>query len=156
MWDKTCGICRESLPLARFSRNGVRSDTGAQVYQWACKGCISARRKERYKPQSDETNLRRYFRTRYNISVEQYQERLAAQGGCCAVCGRSEADNGARLSVDHDHTCCPLKGQSCGKCIRGLLCNSCNTGMGHLGDDPDRLLSAAAYILQTRNVMEMI
>lgn len=153
---KACGICREDLPLERFSRNGVDPQSGAQIYQWACKGCVSARRKERYQPKSAETNARNYFRTRYSITVEQYEARLAEQGGCCAICGRTQEENGARLSVDHDHECCPMKGRSCGKCIRGLLCNSCNTGMGHLGDDPDRLLAAAAYILQTRNVMEMI
>jgi hypothetical protein len=28
--------------------------------------------------------------------------------------------------VDHDHACCQKKNRSCGKCIRGLLCHTCN------------------------------
>lgn len=35
----------------------------------------------------------------------------------------------ARLAIDHDHECHPA-GQACKNCIRGLLCFSCNAGIG--------------------------
>lgn len=59
----------------------------------------------------------------YGITVEQYERMLTDQGGVCAICTRKPGR--VRLSVDHDHTCCPGRG-SCGKCVRGLLCKSCN------------------------------
>lgn len=31
--------------------------------------------------------------------------------------------------IDHDHTCCDGS-HSCGACIRGMLCNACNVGLG--------------------------
>jgi hypothetical protein len=54
--------------------------------------------------------------------------------------------------VDHDHACCPGT-RSCGKCIRGMLCNRCNTGLGMFLDDPNRLRHAASYLESAREVM---
>lgn len=79
----------------------------------------------------------------YGITHEQYDAMLGAQGGGCAICGRGP--NGASLAIDHDHTCCPGAG-SCGGCIRGLLCGNCNRGIGHLGDDAQRLRMAITYL----------
>jgi hypothetical protein len=57
---------------------------------------------------------------------------MAAQRGLCGVC-----QVGLPEHVDHDH----VTGR-----IRGILCFTCNIGMGNFGDDPDRLLRAANYL----------
>lgn len=58
---------------------------------------------------------------------------LTAQDGVCGFCGKPETtvQNGkiVALAVDHDHSCCPGK-QSCGRCVRGLLCHLCNLAIG--------------------------
>jgi Recombination endonuclease VII len=64
------------------------------------------------------------LRSRYGISLRQYEEAFAAQGGTCAVCREPDARR-TRLSVDHDHQCCPGE-RSCGQCLRGLVCRRCN------------------------------
>lgn len=84
---------------------------------------------------------------KFGLTSETFDELLAAQGGRCAVCGTDDP-KGNRVStwtVDHDHTCCPGK-RSCGRCVRGLLCNRCNRAVGLLGDDPAALAAAAAYL----------
>lgn len=58
----------------------------------------------------------------------------------CEACGAAN-----RLSVDHNHQCCPGS-NSCGKCVRGLLCSSCNSTLGHANDDPSRLQSLISYL----------
>ncbi len=118
----------------RLERPGVRERKREQRRAW--------REANLEKAKADAT--RRDLFAKFNITVEQYEEILKAQGGACAIC-REQCKTGRRLSVDHDHGCCPGKG-SCGRCIRGLLCAGCNTGLGHLGDDYDRLIAAAEYL----------
>lgn len=88
---------------------------------------ISERRKK-WRNDNPDKAWRRTLKYRFNITVEQYEELLKKQNGVCAICKR-DSDDGKRLSVDHDHNCCPNR-QSCGNCIRGLLCRNCNTKLG--------------------------
>lgn len=72
-----------------------------------------------------------WLKNRYSITVEQYEERLANQGGHCALCSAVQPENSRRMAVDHDHKCC--RGiKCCGKCIRGILCANCNRKAGFL------------------------
>ena len=85
------------------------------------------------------------LKRRYNITVEQYDVLLESQGGACAICGRVPVEGERRLAVDHDHACCPDGEKTCGKCIRGLLCVSCNSGVGMLST-VELLKSAQVYL----------
>lgn len=83
-------------------------------------------------------HLKRY----YNLTVEEYQRMWDTQGGVCAICGEPETKtsrNGVvkSLSVDHDHD----TGE-----VRALLCQTCNTGIGNLKDDPSLMRRAAEYM----------
>jgi len=73
----------------------------------------------------------------YGLTEERYMEMIAEQDGVCAIC---ECDIGDGLfHVDHCHST---------GAVRGLLCFSCNAGIGHLKDDVDRLLKAVGYLEQ--------
>lgn len=86
---------------------------------------------------------RKYQMKLYGYSEEQYAAQLAKQNGVCAICRKPPIKE--NLAVDHDHRCCP-GGVSCGKCIRGLIHNNCNTAIGQLGDDPTICRLAAEYL----------
>lgn len=73
---------------------------------------------------------------RYGVGRDWYQRKLVEQEGHCALC-IVRVNNGkgtGRFYIDHDHSCCPGKNGSCGKCTRGLLCHGCNVGLGKLED----------------------
>lgn len=89
----------------------------------------------------------------YNITTDSFYTMLEAQNGGCAVCGRRPEEvpgRVKRLVIDHDHQCCPAGG-SCGKCVRGLLCNPCNHLLGIAADNPTRLIAAIRYLERTRS-----
>lgn len=66
----------------------------------------------------------------YRMTPAEYDSKLAEQGGHCALCENVAKEKS--LHVDHDHNCCPKKRGTCGKCNRGILCQSCNTRLGYL------------------------
>lgn len=83
----------------------------------------------------------------YSITEAQYQALYEAQGGLCALCRRAKGTGAKRLAVDHDHACCPGP-VSCGECVRGLLCTSCNKGVfGHLRDEVAAFDRGKDYLL---------
>jgi hypothetical protein len=90
----------------------------------------SPARKERYRFLA----LKRTF----GISKEEYTALLAEQNGRCAICGGGETSvRSKHLAVDHCHT---------SGVIRGLLCSTCNAGLGCFKDRPDLLSGAIHYL----------
>jgi hypothetical protein len=97
-------------------------------------------------PSDGPAAKRRYFQkfklARYGLTKEQFDQLLEAQQNTCAMC-REPFQEGQPICIDHDHACCPSEKRSCGKCIRGLLCRSCNTSLGHI---ERRYALARAYL----------
>lgn len=58
----------------------------------------------------------------------------------CQSCGRNRP-----LAVDHDRACCDTM-DTCGKCIRGFICQPCNLALGHVGDDIETLERLVNYL----------
>lgn len=92
-------------------------------------------------------------RLRYNFGLtrEQYDEILKAQGGGCAICGRTDLGakvgrgrNTKLLGVDHCHRT---------NLVRGILCHKCNLGIGHLNDDLGLVWKAMVYLAAPRTII---
>jgi hypothetical protein len=81
----------------------------------------------------------------FNITIEDRDRMLDQQGGKCATC-RTDEPGAKGWVIDHDHSCCPEAGRSCGDCIRGILCSRCNLTLGLVNDDPDILDSLKQYL----------
>ncbi len=74
---------------------------------------------------------------KYGITLADFDALLASQGGACAICKGQPNGPGGRFHVDHCHE---------SNKVRGLLCGRCNTAIGLLGDDPERIEKAAVYL----------
>lgn len=81
---------------------------------------------QRYYRNDPERYRGHMLKTKYNITLEQANRLLAVQGGGCAICKVDKCPSGRNFSVDHARSCCAGT-NSCGKCVRGLLCRSCNS-----------------------------
>lgn len=77
-----------------------------------------------------------YLQRTYNISSEEYDAILEAQGGRCAGCRKPPGKK--RLAVDHDHRT---------GIVRGLLCSNCNHRLlGRRDRDPGLFLRIYEYL----------
>ncbi len=147
---KTCSRCKKSQPEENFSWKVTGKKRNS-----LCRPCHSAYRKAHY-----QANRQKYIdkakawtegqggkrMERHNVSAERYVEMHDKYDGKCWCCQTRPA-----TSVDHDHACCP-GGNSCGKCVRGILCMQCNTGLGKLGDNEAGLLRALEYLRRAKTV----
>lgn len=141
---RTCSRCSIEKPTEAFP---VRTDTGRRRHH--CMACNTAasrrwRNNNRERHNATAAALRRQkpeahrgytIKYRHGITIQQYKEMEAAQGGKCAICRLPDKNN--NLSVDHCH--------KTGR-IRGLLCGNCNRMIGLGEDEPTRLESAAQYL----------
>jgi hypothetical protein len=64
---------------------------------------------------------------------------IAPPGKACTTCGKRKT----LADFSRDRT------RSDG--VRGLLCNKCNAGIGMLGDRPEMLMAAMAYLQAHKN-----
>jgi hypothetical protein len=86
------------------------------------------------------------YQKRYGVTLEWYNQKLAEQGGNCAICKHPETTKirgtVIRLAVDHCHDT---------GVARALLCKECNQAIGLMHHDPVRLAAAASYVTHYSN-----
>lgn len=128
---KSCSRCGEVKERDQFNRS-PKHPTG--LHSW-CKTCCSEQRRERYRREHAEINLKSRA-GRFGISIAHLEALIAEHDGRCAICS-GPCPSGRRLAVDHNHA----TGQ-----VRGLLCANCNRGIGLLKDSALLAQAAADYL----------
>lgn len=86
-----------------------------------------------------------FLRNNHGITPGDFDAMMKQQGGVCAICSRPPSGKTRRtsvLQVDHDH--------DTGK-IRGLLCDTCNTALGRLGDNAEGIRRVLEYLLRSES-----
>lgn len=148
--DKNCSDkCRAVYNKARqavvkrnwYLKNKSRvRDKAKSYYQENKESIRKSNANYRKKNKQSIANTKR--KSKYGIESHEYERLYTIQNGLCAIClVRAKDSRGRELNVDHDHTT--------GK-VRGLLCSSCNMGIGMLLDDYQNLMRAAAYLKENK------
>ena len=137
--EKKCTRCYQVLPLSAFTLRKSGNRKGHPTSY--CKACKVKRQSLRYNNDTYMRVVRPYqLKTKYGITQEDYERLLKSQKGRCAICGTEDgasAKGSSTFSIDHCH--------DTGK-VRGLLCNTCNRGLGLFKDNPSFLESAIQYL----------
>lgn len=145
MSTKICKKCGVEKPVGEFR---FRNDREYRLPQ--CKNCDREYSKNKYATdpvyrEKGKVTTRNWTRanpekvrahnlkSHYGLTPEQVDGAIKNQQGLCAICGKELINP----QVDH----CHVSG-----CFRGMLCKTCNTGLGKFGDSFSRLLKAASYL----------
>jgi len=163
---KICSKCKIPKELSEFfKREGER-------YRRDCKMCLAKYNRERYKKEHERISKQKKFLRllpkhiekqrqinreksveKYGISINEFNDILLQQNNCCKICGiefsfRGEGKGSGVTSpqIDHDHACCATHCTCCGKCIRGLLCGTCNKALGLFHDNIDLIKKGLKYL----------
>jgi len=130
---KLCVKCRKP---GEFYANKKNKDGLESI----CKKCKKKHREQpRVKRREQYKRRRRHLKTKYGISLEDFNEIFEKQGGKCAICGTK--DPGGRhgtFHVDHNHDT---------GVVRGLLCYRCNVELPHIKKWTQWIIDAGEYLL---------
>ena len=128
-WKKQREAYRDKRNKKRRDKYACMSDGDRDVYN-------QERRERRKRDPEAKAKSRKYQRLsvlrQCGMSLEQARDWYDSVEKVCELCGSTE-----KLGIDHDHD---------KKVIRGLLCRSCNLGIGHLKDDYVLLSNALDYL----------
>ncbi len=124
-WEcKTCEILK---PKSEYGICGTAKNGSTYRFN-ECKKCRSNR--NRLGP----GDRRPRTLAKYGLTIEDYDRMLREQEFICPIC---KVEQDKVMHVDHDH----LTGS-----VRGLLCESCNKGLGFFKDSVDNLRNAIKYL----------
>ena len=115
--SKVCGDCSTEKQAADFAPAALGAG-GLHSYCRVCKAL-------------------RAIRSTYRVDPSKVLFIWQSQGRACAICRKDLEFPSKTFHVDHDH--------ATGR-VRGVLCSSCNRGIGYLQENPEILRRAAEYL----------
>ena len=138
---KMCTVCKVAKPFEDFydgyKAKKQRDVANRKYLHSRCKECDHARVRVYHKDNKAKVTKRQLISHRrrlYGLNEEEYNNMILSQNNLCAICNKPSDKT---LHIDHDH--------ATGR-VRGLLCHTCNTGIGMLQEDVVVLNRAIEYL----------
>jgi uncharacterized protein YpuA (DUF1002 family) len=130
--------CKKCCKFQRIKNSAQKSEYDRKRY--AEKADQIKQYQKKYKAENPDrkkqTQNKTHLKMRYGLTPHDKQKMLDEQNNCCAICGVEFVDAKA-THVDHNHDT---------NKVRGILCRSCNIGLGHFKDSTEFLLEAIEYL----------
>ncbi len=123
--ERVCVRCRIRKPFSAYAKH-KKMISGIER---KCKQC-------RFETRNVKLRKERDLKKKYNLSLLDYENMRLIQENKCKICTKEK-----KLFVDHCHTT--------GK-VRGLLCATCNVGLGSYLDNTELLKEAIKYLDKSR------
>lgn len=139
--EKECLKCGETKPIENFSFVNIEK----QWRQSYCRTCINKAYQEKRKLNPRKEQVRKFnqnIKSKYSLKgkkldIEQFHLMIVKQDNKCLIC----KDVFTKPCIDHCHATNE---------VRGLLCSTCNTGLGMFKDNIENLKNAIAYLENSR------
>jgi hypothetical protein len=134
-----CEICGNEFEMHPCAPKPPRS-----CYKQECRKLFFRKYSKDYKATYVDKNPRKTLSKkilkRYGITLNEKERIFDSQNKTCAIC--KSKDSGKKgWNIDHDHVT---------NKIRGILCHSCNLGLGHFKDNKEFLKNAAEYLANSK------
>jgi hypothetical protein len=127
----TCNKCGEKKSLNHYQKRSKKTKAGVQRYRQPCKECRNELRKK------DRIKFFQRIKRKFGLTEENYLQMKSSQNNQCWICYNDFSDEHRLVHIDHD--------KKTGK-VRGILCQSCNHGLGHFKDNIESLKNAIRYL----------
>ena len=123
---KKCSCCKEIKNLYDFYGKSTTKDKTIDY-------------KKKWRKENSEKEYFYNLKGKYGITEEQLEHIKNSFNYSCMICGIEEKDLKRKLCIDHNHT---------NNQVRGVLCSSCNLGIGYFKDDINLIEKAIQYLDQ--------
>lgn len=110
----------------RASRCKICAGEAARVSHAKNKGC----------PKRARQVKSRYLERTYEMTIDDFESMVLDNGGTCEICN-CKLDMSGLTHVDHCHKT---------GVVRGVLCSTCNRGLGYFKDNVEVLEGAVKYL----------
>lgn len=143
---RRCTGCKQLKPKDAFGKSNRLGHLKTRCYEcaatymrgWYKRNIERVKQAKKSQPSRSYSDRREKRLRKYGISSAEYDAMLIVQGGACSICSSTDPKHwSGRFMVDHCHST---------RKVRGLLCATCNTGLGLFSDDSSLLTRAVAYL----------
>lgn len=138
---KYCSVKCNNEASNRKRSKAVKEGIQARSCAWCGKEFKPRADNRRYRFCSNQCRILEVrYRNKYGVSPAMHDLLYVEQDGCCAICGKHQSELDKALHLDHCHKT---------GTVRGLLCATCNLGIGQFQDDPEIIESAIAFLVRS-------